>query len=56
MNDLIKAGTLVTVAFIDGTAGIARNTVTHNTGPLRHTSVLAGEPGQGATRNGFSWG
>ena len=61
VNKIIRAGILIAITFIGGTAGIARGAVAHNTESIRHISVqtsrvLAIEPGQGATSDGFSWG
>ena len=56
VNNLIRTGIIIVIAFIGGTAGIAHNTVAHNTGSLPHISALAAGAGQGVTSKGFSWG
>jgi hypothetical protein len=56
VDNLIRAGILIAMAFIGGTAGIAHNTVAHNTGSVHHISALASGPDQGVTIDGFSWG
>lgn len=59
--NIIRAGIVIAIIFIGGSAGVMRSAVTHNTESIRHISVqtsraLAIEPGQGATSDGFSWG